>query len=52
MEKGPWLTLADQLMCHLMVKVSWSWTIAPMNIEVMYYIVEAALITTKHPKHC
>jgi hypothetical protein len=29
---GPWLTLANHLMCHLMIKVSWSWANAPMNI--------------------
>jgi hypothetical protein len=44
-EKGPWLTLANQLMCHLMIKVSWPWENASMNIEVMLDMLDT------HPKY-
>jgi hypothetical protein len=35
-QTGPWLPLANQFMCHMMIKVSCSWENTPMNIEVIF----------------
>jgi hypothetical protein len=44
-QTGPWLPLANQLMCHLMIKVSSSWANTSINIEVMFDMMDT------HPKY-